>query len=122
MTRSDKVRDDLLRRFTAQGVAATSPSEILATVPGDPEVVRELFHHLVRDGHLVRIREGLVVDAAALQELIADIQTRRQAGERFSVGDFKAWTGLTRKHSIPLLEYLDRVRVTRRVGDERERI
>ena len=49
------LRDDLLRRFTAQGVAAASPSEILATVPGDPKVVRELFHHLVRNGHLVRI-------------------------------------------------------------------
>ncbi len=116
------LRDDLLRRFAAQGVAAASPSEILATVSGDTEVVRELFHHLVRNGHLVRIREGLVVDAAALQELIANIQARLQAGERFSVGDFKAWTGLTRKHSIPLLEYLDSARVTRRVGDERERI
>ena len=116
------LRDELLSRFAAQGVAAASPSEILATVPGDAEVVRELFHHLVRDGRLVRIRDGLVVDAAALQDLILELRARLDAGARFSVAEFKSWTGLTRKHSIPLLEYLDGTRVTRRVGDERERV
>jgi selenocysteine-specific elongation factor len=38
---------------------------------------------------------------------------------RFSVGAFKDWTGISRKYAIPLLEYLDRERVTRRDGDER---
>ena len=38
---------------------------------------------------------------------------------RFTVGDFKKWTGVSRKYAIPLLEYLDRERVTRRDGDER---
>ena len=116
------VLGELMRRFSAQGVAANSPSEILATVPGDAESVHELFHHLVRTGCLVRIREGLVVDPEALKTLITDLQERLSAGARFSVADFKGWTGLTRKHSIPLLEYLDSAHITRRIGDERERV
>jgi selenocysteine-specific elongation factor len=39
--------------------------------------------------------------------------------ERFNVGAFKEWTGISRKYAIPLLEFLDRERVTRREGDER---
>jgi selenocysteine-specific elongation factor len=39
--------------------------------------------------------------------------------ERFGVPAFKDWTGISRKYAIPLLEYLDRERVTRREGDER---
>ena len=35
------------------------------------------------------------------------------------VARFKDLTGVTRKYAIPLLEYLDRERVTRRVGNER---
>jgi selenocysteine-specific elongation factor len=35
------------------------------------------------------------------------------------VGAFKEWTGISRKYAIPLLEFLDRERVTRREGDER---
>jgi len=38
---------------------------------------------------------------------------------RIDVATFKDLIGQTRKYAIPLLEYLDRERVTRRVGDER---
>jgi len=37
-------------------------------------------------------------------------------GERFDVARFKSFTGLTRKHAIPLLEYLDRAHVTRNLA------
>ena len=40
-------------------------------------------------------------------------------GTRFSVPDFKIWTGISRKYAIPLLEFLDREHVTRREGDSR---
>ena len=39
--------------------------------------------------------------------------------QRFNVGAFKEWTGISRKYAIPLLEFLDREHVTRREGDER---
>jgi len=44
---------------------------------------------------------------------------KKTKGERISVPGFKELTGITRKYAIPLLEYLDRERVTRRAGDER---
>jgi selenocysteine-specific elongation factor len=40
-------------------------------------------------------------------------------GARFSVPEFKDWTGVSRKYAIPLLEFLDRERITRREGDSR---
>ena len=39
--------------------------------------------------------------------------------DRISVGAFKDLVQVSRKYAIPLLEYLDRERVTRRAGDER---
>ena len=44
---------------------------------------------------------------------------KKTKGDRISVTAFKELTGITRKYAIPLLEYLDRERVTRRVGEER---
>ena len=41
------------------------------------------------------------------------------AGSHLDVAAFKDLTGLTRKFVIPLLEFLDRERVTRRAGSER---
>ena len=44
---------------------------------------------------------------------------RRRKGVQFAVPQFKDWTGISRKYAIPLLEYLDRERITRREGESR---
>ena len=55
-------------------------------------------------------------------DLKAEIQSLKQSGEgeTIDVGSFKDRYHVTRKYAIPLLEYLDRERVTRRVGDTRK--
>ncbi len=67
-----------------------------------------------------RVSPELIFHTEALQQLNALLQKYKQSkGERISVPSFKDLTGITRKYAIPLLEYLDRQRVTRRAGDER---
>jgi selenocysteine-specific elongation factor len=43
----------------------------------------------------------------------------RKQSQTIDVSQFKALTEISRKYAIPLLEYLDRERITRRVGDIR---
>jgi selenocysteine-specific elongation factor len=75
---------------------------------------------LLRDKNLVRITPELIFHRDALTNLKKLLSTYKQTkGERISVPVFKELTGITRKYAIPLLEYLDRERVTRRAGDER---
>ncbi len=85
--------------------------------------VEEALRRLVRDRRIVRIG-ALHFCAEALAELRRDIAALARApaaagNVRLDVGMFKARYQLTRKHAIPLLEYLDRERITRRVGDDR---
>jgi selenocysteine-specific elongation factor len=54
-----------------------------------------------------------------LKQEIAELKQSSGANSRLDVGTFKERFGVTRKFAIPLLEYLDRERVTRRVGDVR---
>ena len=79
----------------------------------------DLLRLALREERLVRIADEYIVAAATLEKLIANLHDRLNQGDRFSVSDFKAWTGLSRRHSIPLLEHLDRQRITRREGDSR---
>ena len=63
---------------------------------------------------------GLPFHRDALERLKADVRARRgEHGGRIDVGTFKARYDVTRKYAIPLLEYLDRERVTRRAGEAR---
>jgi selenocysteine-specific elongation factor len=74
---------------------------------------------MVKEQAVVKISEGMLVDRSALQKLIDDVRALKPAQTRFGVKEFKELTGLSRKFAVPLLEYLDTQRVTRRVGDER---
>jgi selenocysteine-specific elongation factor len=71
----------------------------------------------LKNHRLVRVSEDLVYHATALDELRSVLRARQ--GQSFSVADFKDWTGVSRKYAIPLLEFLDREKVTRRQGEAR---
>jgi selenocysteine-specific elongation factor len=110
-------RAALDRAFERAGLAAPGLSEALAKSGVEPARARSLLAILLREKELVRIGDDLVLHRSALEKLRALLAERRST--RFSVGQFKEWTGISRKYAIPLLEYLDRERVTRREGDER---
>jgi selenocysteine-specific elongation factor len=80
--------------------------------------MRRLITLLLREKQLVRMgSDDTFVHAETLRQLGARLATMR--GGTIDVAGFKALTGLTRKHAIPLLEYLDRERITRKQGDIR---
>ena len=60
-----------------------------------------------------------LVDRERLDALKDEVRRRWPPGTRLDVAAFKEMTGLSRKYVIPLLEYLDRERVTRRTGADR---
>jgi selenocysteine-specific elongation factor len=78
---------------------------------------RALLEQLIKAGRLVRVSESLVFHADVLAHIRNSLA--RHKGRRFSVPEFKEWTKISRKHAIPLLEYLDHQRVTKRDGDIR---
>jgi selenocysteine-specific elongation factor len=103
--------------FRASGLATPAVHEVLAKSGVDPTRARTLLQLLLRDKRLVRVSDELVFHSTAMQALRTLLAQRK--GSRFGVPEFKDWTGISRKYAIPLLEYLDRERVTRRDGDAR---
>jgi selenocysteine-specific elongation factor len=63
------------------------------------------------------VSDELVFHSSALRSLRELLSQKK--GERFAVPQFKDWTGVSRKYAIPLLEFFDRERITRRDGDSR---
>jgi selenocysteine-specific elongation factor len=75
---------------------------------------------LVERGRLVRIVDGRLFHAQALDELRAKLATYARRSRTIDVAAFKELAGVTRKNAIPLLEQLDAERRTRRTGNVRE--
>jgi selenocysteine-specific elongation factor len=103
--------------FERAGLSVPSTAEVLTASGVDPVRARNLLQILFRQKRLVRISEDLVYHPSAIDALKTILAAHK--GEKFAVPQFKEWTGVSRKYAIPLLEYLDRERITRREGDVR---
>jgi selenocysteine-specific elongation factor len=103
--------------FADAGLAVPSTAEVLARSGVETARARSLLQILLKGRKLVKVGEELVFHPSALERLRETLGGRK--GQRFSVGEFKDWTGISRKYAIPLLEFLDREHVTRREGDAR---
>ncbi len=115
-----KLQEDLEEWYRGKGLATATIKETREQFHDYQEsLVKEVLNLLLREEKLVKISESLYYNT----EVIANLQDElvafiRQEGE-IDAPRFKEMTGLTRKFSIPILEYFDRVKLTIRVGDKR---
>jgi len=115
-----KAKDQIEAAFASAGLAVPAVKEVLGSLSIDARRSEKLLQLLLREKALHRVTPELIFHRDALSELRTKLASYKKAkGERISVPVFKDLTGITRKYAIPLLEYLDRERVTRRQGDER---
>ena len=103
--------------FLSAGLAVPATEQVLAAAPLPMDRARAVLQVLLKQGRLRRVGTEFVFHAQPLQELAATLKSKK--GQRFNVSDFKNWTGISRKYAIPLLEFFDRERLTRRDGDFR---
>jgi selenocysteine-specific elongation factor len=105
--------------FASAGLKVPLLKDVLASLPVDKVRAQKIVTLLLRDRVLVKVGDDLVFHRDALDGLRKLVVAQKPKTPRLNVVAFKDLIGVTRKYAIPLLEYLDRERVTRRVGDER---
>jgi len=97
------------------------PPELADAVGKPPDAsAKKIVDLLVARGSLVRIQDGKLFHAGALQALVAKLAAYAAESRTIDVAGFKTLAGITRKNAIPLLEHFDAQRITRRVGNNRE--
>jgi len=96
------------------------PLEVISQQVGaPPDAVRAMIQVLLEQEVLVRLEGDLFFHRETIDQLAELVRhTIREKGS-LSVGEFRDLTGSSRKFAVPLLEYFDRIRLTRRVGDVR---
>jgi selenocysteine-specific elongation factor len=117
-SRQSAAREALVTEARGRGLEGLDPARVGAVAGLEAREAERLLRLLIAEGELRRVGEALV-HRAPLDALKDDVRRRWSPGSKLDVGAFKELTGLSRKFVIPLLEYLDRERVTRRAGAER---
>lgn len=111
--------------FISAGLEVAKPDEIVQAAAAacgvDVLVAGKLFHQLLNSGELVRINPDIVILSSVAEGLVEKVRSFAQAtpDRLIDVPKFKEIAGVSRKYAIPLLEYLDQIKVTARRGDKR---
>ncbi|HMH01438.1 MAG TPA: selenocysteine-specific translation elongation factor [Terriglobales bacterium] len=105
--------------FASAGLKVPALKDVLAGLKVDRARAQKIVTLLLRDKVLIKISEDLVFHRDALEGLRKRMAVQKATTPKMDVARFKDLIGVSRKYAIPLLEYLDREHVTRRVGDER---
>jgi selenocysteine-specific elongation factor len=115
-----RAKEQISGEFEIAGLAVPAVTDVFAKLHVDAKRAQKLLQILLREKALVKITEELVFHRSAIDKLRGILaKYKNEHGERLPIGAFKELTGVSRKYAIPLLEFLDRERLTRRIGDER---
>jgi selenocysteine-specific elongation factor len=113
-------RNVIEQTFASAGLKVPALKDVLGGLKIDKVRAQKIMTLLLRERVLIKVSDDLVFHQTALAELRKNLASQKVRSSRIDVAGFKDLAGVSRKYAIPLLEYLDRERVTRRVGEQRE--
>ena len=109
---SDKQQADVANYLESLAAEPWSP-------PTDRPIDPEVLSYLQDRGDVIKVNDSVVFTTAAYEDMAGRIVQHLQTNGSVTVADARTIFGTSRKYVLPLLEYLDQQRITRRVGDER---
>ena len=96
--------------------------EAIRNTKSDKNHARKIFQLLLNSGKIVKVTDEFYFARNEIDILIAKLKAfaAKSSDKIIDVPKFKEIAGISRKYAIPLLEYFDRERITRRDGDKRK--
>jgi selenocysteine-specific elongation factor len=114
-----RVETEILGILDKRGLTPPSAAEIVEELRIKEEHVKDIFGKLVYEGKVVRVKGDMYFSRTHIEALKKTVKEYLSLKKEMSPADVKAVLGLSRKYMIPLLEYLDEIKLTIRVGDKR---
>lgn len=104
--------------YEEQSYQPPSVQELQSRFAGQDKVVEGLLSILKEEGFLTEVAQGVFFSTQTIQDAKEWAGTHGQ-GDGFTVAEFRDAVGTSRKYALALLEYLDSIKVTKRVEDRR---
>jgi len=97
-----------------------SIKEIIDISKLKPREIKEMIFLLNSQNKIIQINDSLIIDNNAFNNLLSSVREHFINCKTLSISDFKNISRLTRKNAIPILEYFDSRKFTKREGSNRE--
>ncbi len=115
-----ELKERIYKIYRDSGLIPPNYKEVISNISELPEKqVRQVINLLLQDKQLIKVTESLYFDTKQIEDLGGRITEYIKEHGEIDAPRFKELTGLTRKFSIPLLEYFDKIKLTIRIDDKR---
>jgi selenocysteine-specific elongation factor len=113
------IQNRIQRTYLSRGLSVPFMKEVLSSLPKGA-ATQSILELMVKDGTLIRVKEDLYFHREVIEKLKKDVANFLKEKGEMNPSQFKELTGTSRKYAIPLMEYLDSVKLTIRIGDKRK--
>ena len=110
----EKIKRDILDRLKKEGLEPSLVKDYI-----DTPTKQTVMDGLMEQDLVVRVSDELIYDKKTIEKLTEEVKEILKSQNEISMNDIRDRYNLSRKFSIALLEYYDRIKITRRVGDKR---
>jgi len=111
--------DKIMQLLEQDKFMPPSFNEVMTQMGLEQQQLQELLKILLSKGKVERIKFDLFFSGSAVEEAKEKIITFLKTNEKITAAEFRDLIGTSRKFAVPLLEYLDLKKVTKRVEDYR---
>ncbi|MBC8443907.1 MAG: SelB C-terminal domain-containing protein, partial [Deltaproteobacteria bacterium] len=115
-----KIKTKIMAVYEKNGLTPPYFKDVCSAFDLDPSVARDILMVLVDEGRVIKVKEDLFFDVAAIEKLKSRLVEFLKQNNEITTPQIKALTGVSRKYVIPLIEYFDTKQVTIRIGDIRK--
>jgi selenocysteine-specific elongation factor len=114
-----EVKDKVEALFLKQKFSPPAGEEIKTTFGKDGPLARKMVDMLVVEKKLVKVGPDMCFHRQAIGEIQQSVVDFLNAKGKMTVAEFRDLIGTSRKYALPLIQHFDRLKVTKRVGDDR---
>ena len=115
-----KVRDEIVSLIHNQNFTTFSIDEIASKLNQKTSRIKEMIKLSESLNKLIIINGQFVFSMKNINKLVIIIENHFLNNDSMSISDFKLLAKTSRKYAVPLLEYLDKEKITYRIGNERK--
>lgn len=112
--KNQKIKDLILKRLREEKLAPSSTKDYIKT-----QDEQNVLESLIDFDLVVKVEDDLVYSKEAIDDVIAFVKETLVKNKEIQIGDIRDKYNISRKYVVALLEYFDRIRLTKRVGDKR---
>jgi len=109
----------LLDLYKKAGTQPPIKEELSGILQIENKTIPDLLRLSVEKNKLVRINDSIYLDSQVFDSIIEELKGFLREKKEITVAEFRDIFKTSRKYAVPILEYLDVIKFTMRVGDKR---